>query len=136
MWCNCSNLEAKTLNYDLLRVCAKIGWRCFLIFLQNSLIVYYNVFLWTPYKSAVLCSSSSLSNLCNDIAPAHFPLNGYHFSSRLGFNLLYKNLNVMYFNRVHFINSFSVHKSNNKRSTNPYIDSWLHILLSLCPILS
>ena len=53
-----------------------------------------------------------------------------------GPNFLYKNLKVLYFTRVRFLNSLSVHVPNNKRFTNPDIRSWLHMLLSLCSMLS
>ena len=47
VYCACSNLEAKTLNYNSLKVFTKTSWRCFLTILHIS---YY---FWQMYSCGV-----------------------------------------------------------------------------------
>ena len=135
---NYSNLQFKFLNCDLLGVCTKIGWGCFLISLQNRLIIFYSVFLWTLHMSLMFCNSSPLPNLCNDIAilscTETITLERVSTFFKYGPNLSHKKLNVVYVTLVRFLNSFSVHERNNNQYMNSYIRSCFHMFLSLCPI--
>ena len=73
--------------------------RCFRMTLQNSLTIFDNVLLWTPYKSLMLCHPSSLPKLCNDIAIISWTgtvtLKQVSYFLKYGPNLSHKTLNVI-----------------------------------------
>ena len=107
--------------------------RCFRMTLQNSLTIFDNVLLWTPYKSLMLCHPSSLPKLCNDIAIISWTgtvtLKQVSYFLKYGSNLSHKTLNVI---RTCYSRSFPNFFSPSTNPTTTGLQLLPSILDSIC----